>query len=105
MISRTVRKEIPFTSLGPVGRIQIVNTCCRFSTILVAAIILSSVRLSQAEDWPQWRGPHFNGSSAEKGLPSKWSKQEALWQAVLPGPSASTPIILGEQIFTSTPDM
>ena len=27
---------------------------------------------AQAENWPQWRGPYFNGSSAEKGLPARY---------------------------------
>ena len=58
-----------------------------------------------AEDWPQWRGPHFNGSSAENGLPSAWSKETALWSVELPGPGAATPIIFGDRVFISTPDL
>jgi hypothetical protein len=26
---------------------------------------------SRAENWPQWRGPYFNGSTTEKGLPAQ----------------------------------
>src|SRR5438876_148900 len=59
---------------------------------------------SQAENWPQWRGPHFNGSSDERDLPSTWSKETAAWTVDLPGPSAATPVIWGDRVFTSTAD-
>ena len=80
------------------------NTFLRYSSAIGAAILFLSVQPLQAEDWPQWRGPHFNGSSNEKGLPSTWSKETALWHVDLPGPSAATPIILGEHVFISTAD-
>lgn len=57
-----------------------------------------------AENWAQWRGPNFNGSSDEKGLPAKWTKESARWTADLPGASASTPIIYGDRVFLSTAD-
>ena len=28
------------------------------------------------ENWPHWRGPHFNGSSDAKNLPEKFGKGE-----------------------------
>lgn len=55
-------------------------------------------------DWPQWRGPNFNGSSPETGLPSQWTRESAAWALAMPGPSASTPVILGGHVFTSTVD-
>ena len=58
-----------------------------------------------AAHWPQWRGPEFNGSSPESGLPAAWSKAEnVVWAAPLPGPSGATPVIWGDHIFVSTPD-
>ena len=40
----------------------------------------------RAENWPQWRGPYFNGSTTEKDLPTQWSKTENVaWAAPLPG--------------------
>src|SRR5262249_7089587 len=71
---------------------------------LVAVFCLAS-QFAQAEVWPQWRGPHFNGSSNEKGLPSKWSKEEAAWSVDLPGPGAATPVIQGDHVFVSTTDL
>jgi len=61
---------------------------------------LSMARLGQAADWPQWRGPRFDGSSPEKGLPTRWDPaKETLWKAALPGIGASTPIIQGGRVF------
>ena len=54
-----------------------------------------------AADWAQWRGPEFNGSSPETALPSKWTPEQARWALDMPGPSASTPVILGDRVFTS----
>jgi outer membrane protein assembly factor BamB len=59
----------------------------------------------RAEDWPQWRGPFFNGSTTENGLPSSFSKTENVkWAADLPGPSAATPVIWNDRVFVSSVD-
>jgi outer membrane protein assembly factor BamB len=58
----------------------------------------------RAENWPQWRGPWFNGSSGEKGLPTNWTKESAVWVADMPGPAAATPIIWEDLVFISTVD-
>ena len=61
--------------------------------------------MARAENWPQWRGPAFNGSTPEKNLPSKFSKTEnAAWSVDLPGPGASTPVIWGDSVLISSGD-
>src|SRR5436190_23954877 len=61
--------------------------------------------LAHAENWPQWRGPFFNGSSSETGLPTKFSKTENVkWSVPMPGPSAATPIVWGDRVFVSSVD-
>src|SRR5439155_14670752 len=70
--------------------------------VFLCGLLLS--RVTFAEDWPQWRGPHFNGSSNEGDLPSTWSKSNALWAADLPGPSAATPVVWQNRVFVSTTD-
>ena len=58
-----------------------------------------------AENWPQWRGPAFNGSSPETGLPSEWSQtNNVVWSVSLPGPSAATPVIWNDNVFISSTD-
>ena len=70
-------------------------------SVLLLLLILS---FANAENWPHWRGPRKDGTSAATGLPVKWSKSEnVLWRTALPGPAASTPVIWGDRIFlTST---
>jgi len=55
-----------------------------------------------AENWPQWRGPHLNGTSQETDLPETWSASENMaWVADLPGRSGGTPIIWEDQVFVT----
>ncbi|MDB5320575.1 MAG: outer membrane protein assembly factor BamB [Phycisphaerales bacterium] len=54
------------------------------------------------ENWAQWRGPNFNGSSAAKDLPDKLSKEDALWSTPIPGHSNGTPIVFGDRIFITS---
>ncbi len=53
-----------------------------------------------AADWPQFRGPGGLGTAADQGLPATWSSTENIvWQTDLPGPGASSPIVVGNKIF------
>jgi outer membrane protein assembly factor BamB len=54
-------------------------------------------------NWPQWRGPSFNGSTVATSLPDHWSKTEGVaWTAPLPGYSGATPIIWEDSVFVSS---
>lgn len=54
-------------------------------------------------NWPQWRGPFFNGSTTTTGLPASWSgTTNTAWVTPLPGPAASTPIVWGERVFLTS---
>ena len=69
------------------------------------ALLLFSHFSSSADNWPQWRGPAFNGSSSEKNLPTNWSTSEnVVWKTALPGFSGATPAIWGDHVFVSSPD-
>ena len=70
--------------------------------VLLALLVGAGV---QAENWPHWRGPKFNGSSPERNLPAQWSKTENLaWSVDLAGASAATPIISENHVFLSSTD-
>jgi outer membrane protein assembly factor BamB len=59
----------------------------------------------QAENWPQWRGPYFNGSTTETNLATEWSKtQNIAWVTPLPGYSGATPAIWEDSVFVSAQD-
>src|ERR1700704_2915330 len=53
-----------------------------------------------AADWPNWRGPSFDGVSPEKSLPLKWSRtQNVRWRVPLAERGNSTPILWGDRIY------
>ncbi len=58
-------------------------------------ILAASVAVTlSAADWPDWRGPHLNGISDEKGLPDKW---DVAWQ--IPVGSRSAPIVMNGRVY------
>src|SRR5206468_5092734 len=68
-------------------------------------LIAVASQSARGQNWPQWRGPSFNGSTADTGFPATFSKTENVkWVANLPGPSAATPVIWNERVFVSTVD-
>ncbi|MBL8901571.1 MAG: PQQ-binding-like beta-propeller repeat protein [Planctomycetes bacterium] len=79
--------------------------CC--SGIARAAVLLFSCVLAPtvaAQDWLQWRGPRWDGSSEVQGLPEKLDASAIRWRAPLPGAGASTPIICGTRVFVTAAD-
>jgi outer membrane protein assembly factor BamB len=63
---------------------------------------LSLLFLLVLQDWPHWRGPSFDGASTVAGLPGEVTREKGVrWSAEMPGPSAATPIVLGERVFVS----
>ncbi len=72
----------------------------RSAAIAVAVGLPMLVRPAIGADWPQWRGPSFNGFSPEKNLPVRWSTtSNVVWKATLPGPGAGTPAVQGGRVF------
>lgn len=72
----------------------------RSKLIGVSVVVLLSITLVSAENWPQWRGPNLNGVSNEKNLPLSWTTEENIaWKLSMPGLSGSTPIIWRDRIF------
>jgi outer membrane protein assembly factor BamB len=62
-----------------------------------------------AENWPGWRGPRGDGTSAEVDLPTAWSgeagkQKNILWQAAIPGKGHASPIVWNDRVFVVTCD-
>src|SRR5512137_558908 len=73
--------------------------------VFLAALSLCGVWAGWAENWPQWRGPFFNGSTTETKLPVHWSQTDNVaWTVPLPGYSGATPVIWENSVFVSSPD-
>jgi outer membrane protein assembly factor BamB len=59
----------------------------------------------RSDNWPQWRGPNYDGISLEKNLPKTWSEtKNVLWKLDLPGMGGSTPAVWDKQIFLTSQD-
>src|SRR5438067_729049 len=70
--------------------------------LLLPALGLLCAAAAAGADWPAFRGPHANGVSDDVGLPVTWGpEQNVVWKVKLPGPGASSPIILGERVFVT----
>ena len=65
---------------------------------LMSTLILTSS--SQADQWPQWRGPYSNGVAQGKGYPTEWSSEKNIsWKLKLPERGSSTPAVWNDHIF------
>ncbi|MBK7998256.1 MAG: PQQ-binding-like beta-propeller repeat protein [Verrucomicrobia bacterium] len=72
---------------------------------VVAAVLTAALTSLQAENWGNWRGPNYNGSTTEKSLPATFSRTEnVLWTAPMPGPSGASPVVWDDYVFVSSTD-
>lgn len=72
-------------------------------TLLMGVLVVALGVPALATDWPQWRGPFFNGSTDETDLPTSWSQsQNIAWVCPLPGPSGATPIVSKGKVFVAS---
>ena len=72
----------------------------KLSKSLVALGLALALDLSSpaaVTGWLDWRGPNQNGTSAEKGLPTKLDAKQSLWTYDLPG--QSTPVIANGKLY------
>lgn len=74
----------------------------RQTVLSLLALILITVT-AMAEDWPRFRGPTGSGvAKSGTAIPSAWSPNANLaWKVEMPGPGASSPIIVGNKAFVT----
>jgi outer membrane protein assembly factor BamB len=74
-------------------------------SIIGSVCLLIAASWCHAENWPNWRGPHFNGSTNQQNLPVQFSTTENVaWSADLPGAAAATPIVWEDRVFLAGVD-
>lgn len=68
---------------------------------LLAIFLLALGVITQAEQWPQFRGPGSTGVVADSpSLPDSWSTTKNVrWKTTIPGNGWSSPVVWGERIF------
>jgi len=75
----------------------------KFLIFILTLLIVSSISVTQAQNWPNWRGPNGDGTSIETNLPTKWdSITNVVWKSPVPGIGHSSPIIWEDKLFTIT---
>lgn len=70
---------------------------------VVALSALWTVRGAPEDDWSNWRGPTRQGSTTSKQTPGRWSATDVRWKLPLPGKGTSTPIVLGDRVYLTSP--
>ena len=71
--------------------------------LLCSQVLLALISPTRGEDWPGFRGPTGQGISAEKGLPTDWSKtKNVAWSKKIPGEAWSSPIVWGDRVYVTT---
>jgi len=81
-----------------------VRRTLRIVTAVVTVLTAFAAQLN-AQDWPRWRGQHFDGVSRETGLLNPWPKEgpRQIWQVGLSG-GFSTVAVADGRLFTQTKD-
>ena len=66
-----------------------------------ACLLASGISLLfVAADWSQFRGPLGDGSVTSGPVLTEWNDSQGVrWKAPLPGPGASSPIVLGQRVY------
>jgi outer membrane protein assembly factor BamB len=73
------------------------------SAILATLLFAPGTYAAQELDWPEFRGPRGDGTSASSGLPLRWGdSQNVRWKTPIPGRAWSSPVVWGRQIWVTT---
>src|SRR5262249_15295485 len=85
--------------LGPRGAGGKSISARRWSLVAAGLWVLTCP--ARAADWPQWRGPHRDGVSAEIGLLKGWRKigPPLLWTFDNAGVGYSGPAVVGGRLY------
>ena len=69
--------------------------CWAYVSLVTAGVVW-------AENWPGWRGPHGDGSTAEHGVVREWDAQNGtniVWRSELKANGHASPIIWQDKVF------
>ena len=71
--------------------------------LLVALVSTRLIADDALKNWPQWRGPTWNGVASQADPPVTWSETKNLrWKTPIEGSGRGTPIVWGHRIFLLT---
>ncbi len=67
--------------------------------VLFACLVLVQPLASQAQEWPQWRGPHRDGAVPGFTAPARWPGRASVGWTASVGLGHSSPLVVGERIY------
>lgn len=70
--------------------------------LLSAAVVWMSTVACGQDDWPQWRGSHWDSVSRSELAADMGPDQKPLWRVEMPGPAGSSPIVMGDRVFVTS---
>jgi len=75
----------------------------RLLCFFMLLLIINTVSVIHAQNWPCWRGPNGDGTSIETNLPTSWdSITNVVWKIQVPGKGYSSPVIWKDKLFLTT---
>jgi outer membrane protein assembly factor BamB len=74
----------------------------RRDILIVAFLLVALPALAADSDWPQFRGPRWDGHSVESGVPFRWDARSVTWKSALKGRGHSSPVVWGDRIFLTS---
>ena len=94
--SSVIRKWI-----GVMGCVSLCVAAVGWPRSALAQEPMPSLCRAAAPDWPQWRGPHRDGISAEAGLLQSWPEggPKLLWKVSGIGRGYSSPIVVADGVY------
>src|SRR5687768_11912778 len=75
------------------------------ATAFLVTLLLSAPAM--AEDWPGWRGPRGDGTSAEADVPVRWNgtpgaEENIAWKVAVPGSGHASPVVSAGRVFLAS---
>jgi len=75
----------------------------RFLRYTLLILLVNTISIAHAQNWPCWRGPNGDGTSLETNLPTRWdSITNVVWKIPVPGNGYSSPVIWKDNLFITT---
>lgn len=78
---------------------------CAVPRSLLFLLMFCGSVIARGEDWPGWRGPRGDGTSAERKVAVEWDGVEGknvAWKVEIPGTGHSSPIVWQDRVFVAT---
>ncbi|MCA9082930.1 MAG: PQQ-binding-like beta-propeller repeat protein [Planctomycetaceae bacterium] len=73
-------------------------------SVALAVLLSAGLTPCSGSDWTRFRGENGSGIAADAGsIPTSWGEDQNLkWKCELPGPGASSPIVVGDRVFVTS---